>query len=273
MPKVKLTYKDGKWYRNGVEIKNPRTYTFIDQNGKKVVGLHNWNPTTPYIDKIRNRLASHREEYKRNVARSTPPFPTQDYSGMRVPMVSHVPANMLDTIAINTGRSGTNIEDNLGLAMNRESYWMNNLIHEPEMIYKQSLVPDDYNDYPEQAYLNQLEDRFGYQSGYNYDKVAAEQQAKEDYNSGRFHNFISSQPRYFNDQPNFLVDNYIRWANVPDDYVWSERKPYKDDTEFLYDKQEVRNLGKEFFARPEVQRWWNNEGKKYYNKGLKERFK
>ena len=88
------------------------------------------------------------------MARSTPPFPTQDYSGMRVPMVSHVPANMLDTIAINTGRSGTNIEDNLGLAMNRESYWMNNLIHEPEMIYKQSLVPDDYNDYPEQAYLN-----------------------------------------------------------------------------------------------------------------------
>ena len=30
MPKVKLTYKDGKWYRNGVKIENPRTYTFID---------------------------------------------------------------------------------------------------------------------------------------------------------------------------------------------------------------------------------------------------
>lgn len=271
MPKVKLTHKNGKWYRNGVEIKNPRTYTFIDTNtGKKVMGLHNWNPPTPYIDMVKEDLQHRKKRYKENMDAVTPPFPVRDSYGNYLPQVSNVPANMLDTIAINTGRSRTNIADNLGLALH-EAGWLNDVIRAPYMVRKQSLVPTDFTDYPEDAYLRQLESNFDYSYGDGMDKFAAEQQAKEDYRSGNYWKFIDKHPRATY-HPNFLVDNYIRWANVPDDY--DPINPFNTiDVDFTPAKQEVRAVGEEFLGRPEVQEWWNNEGVKYYNKGLKERFK
>lgn len=260
MPKVKLTYKNGKWYRNGVEIKNPRTYTFIDQNGKRVTGLHNYKPKTPGLDLIKGWMQDRIKQYDKSMqSQRNSSFPAGD----KIISALDVPVNMLDTIAINTGRSGTNIKDNLGFLPFSRPEW-NTDIYDSGMIKNQSLIPSQvtFNDYPEQTYLTQQMQKFN-QGPKAVQLIRQERQAQNDLASGEYAKFIGSQPK-INNSPDFLQNSYIRFANLPDDrYVLDDWLTAGD----------IRLNGEGFFNQPDVQEWWNNEGKKYYNKGLKERFK
>ena len=56
-----------------------------------------------------------------------------------------------------------------------------------------------------------------------------------------------------------LANAFVRYADNPYNYN-SEQENYV---------QMVSNITNEVWSNPQIQNWWNTEGIKYYNKGLK----
>lgn len=304
----KLTYEvpegatRGHWYRNGKIIDNPDTYRFYDKsiegyrklgdirfsfsNNKVTTKVAETPVDTPYWDKLYKDKETEKDRtYSLNRAQKIP-FGTK-YINLRTKgrmNLATVPINLLDSIAINTGRSNTNIATNLGL-VGKESTFGGRSIPIENAMYKklgksnpevyENIVLDPYSITTNHAYhVNKYADyweainnKYGYTvDPYLYEQgkerlnaekhlIKLENAAKDAYINNR----IKDNTPHYSD--NFLADSFARYAANPTAYNPGQANYV----------QMVDNLANEVFNEPQVQAWWNKEGKDYYEKGLKER--
>ena len=267
MPKVKLTYKDGKWYRNGVEISDLNNYKFYDTKSKSYMKLTNYGtvtPYTPYLDKLHNQTSE--ELAKKDSLRLKQSFiPSNKIITLKTKgrmNLTDVPVNMLDSIAINTGRSNTDIKTNLGL-VGKESTFLgyskalgnplpNTKVNPDHMVYNHAYYNTPARDYKAAIYKKIGRNFYSDQS-----YIDAEKNVKYAYE----HGLIKPQTKQYHD--NMLADAFARYADNPSKYNPGQGNYVKM----------VTNIGNEVWDDPQIQNWWNTEGIKHYNKGLKERFK
>lgn len=181
-----------------------------------------------------------------------------------------VPYNVLDTIAINSGRSRTNPWTNFGLTTKESTFGRNSpLLHQdhsefnytPEELVNDHAYWEYANDYykPFQtrkyARLNQMIGK--HPSFYNnkiLPVVAEDQQYRDDITNGRTNVYT---PLY---SDNMFQDAFLRYQARPNHYNYNQRN-----------YQQMVNYYADFLKKyPGMQDWWNKEGKSYYEKGLKE---
>lgn len=261
MPKVKLTYKDGEWYRNGEVITDLDNYKFYDQKKKSTMVL------TPdgkiekysYFKKLL-RAADRSDLDKFRKAISTSARVSKDKITLKTKgrmNLADIPVNMLDSIAINTGRSDTNIKDNLGLIGKETTFGGHSKALGSPWRDKESF--DGYDLTNNHAYFTTPEiDYLGAIARNANDNLEyAEEAAKQAYKQG----LIKPVTPQYHDNP--MTDAFIRYATNPQGYNPGQGNYV----------QMVTNIGDEVWNEPQIQGWWNTQGKEFYNKGLKERFK
>ena len=300
----KLTYEvpegatRGAWYRNGKKINNPDDYRFYDNSigayrrlgdirykftykgNKEEAELETAETPVdmPYWNKI--WTDSHDERVKSLERNKQQRIPFGDrYITLRTKgrmNLATIPINMLDSIAINTGRSNTDIATNLGL-VGKESTFGGRSIPLENAFYKKrgevnpavykDIIYDPYDLTTNHAYhVNKYADyEAAISKKYNTYKenrldadkqlAAIEQEAKDAYINNRFKD---NTPHY---SDNFLADSFARYAANPAAY-----NPGQDNYVPM-----VNNIANEVFNEAQIKKWWNEEGKGYYEKGLKER--
>jgi hypothetical protein len=282
-----LTYEDRNgtfgWYRNGKKL-DVSKYKYYD----KSIGAHKVLTDygsiyvhTPYYDK----LAADARDNRKAVANQHFNFGDKHIT-LRTKgkmNLATIPYNMLDSIAINTGRSNTNIKDNLGLIGKESTFGgisipiMNRAVKEhPEYFRKDDLENGKYNPVGKTIDPSDLVNNHAYFTNKYFDYIGAinrkfpyadnkeeedrravlrEKMAKDAYENNRF---VERTPHY---HENILADAFARFAANPAEY-----NPGQDN---YVEMQKA--IGDEVFYEPQVQHWWNTEGKSYYNKGLSER--
>lgn len=267
-----------RWFRNGKYITPSvlKTYRFYDksiggyrqlENGKDLrmfdgKGINNATPVyTPTIDKIMNDASKYNKKQtelrRKQQYKSNGKYLTLKTKG-NMNLVD-IPTNMLDSIAINTGRSKTNIKTNLGLVGKEStfggySHFLNNPWSKNDIIDPHTLTNNhSYFIASGDGYIEAL-----YKSipGFlDKDKAARERKAKEDL---KYHNGIPNSGRTPHYSPNLMADAFKRYAVSPSDY-----NPGQGNYIPM-----VNALGNEVWNEPQIQNWWNTEGKYYYNKGI-----
>lgn len=172
-----------------------------------------------------------------------------------------IPINMLDSIAINTGRSNTNIKSNLGL-IGKESTFGGR-----SKILEKNYVPQSSFDYhyltnnhayfidPIKDYRAAI-DRKLHKDPYN---DALRMQLEDDIAYQLKHNGIKNTTKHY--AKDIMQDAFMRYADNPAGYNPGQSNYV----------QMVNNIGNEVWNEPQIQKWWNKQGKHYYEKGLNER--
>ena len=269
MPKVKLTYKDGKWYRNGKRFTDYvlNRYKYYDAKSRAYRKLNSDGTTvlyTPYLDKLRDQAY---EEYgKKVLLKSKQTFsPSKKIITLKTKgrmNLADVPVNMLDSIAVNTGRSNTDIKTNLGLVGKESTFTgYSKALGKPFP----SAKIDPYQMVNNHAYYNNP--AYDYEAAidrklYNNKKsIQSYMDAEKNVKYAYEHGLIKPQTKQYHD--NMLADAFARYADNPNKYNPGQGNYIKM----------VTNIGNEVWDDPQIQNWWNTEGVKHYNKGLKERFK
>lgn len=288
----------GYWYRNGKKIKNPNSYRVYDKSvggyrrlgdvKYKSVYINNKEeliPETvetpidmPYWNKLLNDASEESNKLDKNIKAQSFKFGDKSITLKtkgRMNLAT-IPINMLDSIAINTGRSNTNIVTNLGL-VGKESTFGGISIPIEKKYHKSrgESTNIDYKDWIFNPYdlttnhayfVNKYRDYYRQidknhetylSSRLERDKrlVSIEKQAKEAYINNRIKD---KTPHY---HQNLLADSFIRYAVNPIKYNPGQGNYV----------QMVNNIGTEVWNEPQIQSWWNTEGQHYYNKGLAER--
>lgn len=257
-----LEYKDGNWYRNGKVITDIHKYRYYDANKKSWMGL---NPEGK-VEKYSYLKSLEREAYLADKSR-------KEKAGKRVPISNDtislrtegkmnlvdIPVNMLDSIAINTGRSNTNIEDNLGLVGKEYTFGSHSkALGNPwpkNGAFGSYQLTNNHNYFltPEGEYLKaakRLEKRQGTE--------AAEADVKHAYKHGLIER--NATPHYHD---NIMADAFARYAANPQKYNPGQSNYV----------QMVTNIGDEVWGNYKIQDWWKTQGEEFYNKGLSERKK
>lgn len=262
-----LEYKNGKWYKDGKYFTpyGLKHYKYYDSNKKSWMRLTetgNTTPYTPYMDRLRKQQLNIFHQRENNTT-SQKFLPSQNIITLRTKgnmNLADVPVNMLDSIAINTGRSKTNIKTNLGL-VGKESTFLGRS--------KTLGFPWDANKYISPG---DLVNNHAYYATpeYDYSEVINKQLSKNNYSDQAFinaeknieyaykHNLIKSRTKQYHN--NILADAFARYSDNPKKYNPGQGNYI----------QMVTNIGNEVWGDPQIQNWWNTEGIKYYNKGLRE---
>lgn len=266
-----------RWFKNGKYITPSvlKTYKFYDKsiggyrqlkNGKDLrmfdgKGINSATPVyTPTINKIESNSSESnkkKEEIrKKQQYKSNGKYLTLKTKG-NMNLVD-IPTNMLDSIAINTGRSKTNIKTNLGLVGKEStfggySHFLNNPWTKNDIIDPHALTNNhSYFIAPEDDYIKSL---YKYIPGsLDKDKAARERRAKEDL---KYHNGIPNNGKTPHYSPNIMADAFKRYAVSPLNY-----NPGQNNYIPM-----INAIGNEVWSEPQIQHWWNTEGKYYYNKG------
>ena len=273
-----LEFKDGKWYRNGKVIEDLFNYKYYDGSKKSYMRLTydgKTTPDTPYMDKL-SQSAYTEGRFVPNF-KASPKIITLRTKGRM--NLADVPVNMLDSIAINTGRSRTNIKTNLGLVGKESTFgghskYLGRPQGKDEYVNQYSLVNNHaYDDDPFTDYYAALERKYfkgidfypftNHRIPNNYDNfnIPSETQllkAEKDAEYAYKHNLIKSRTKQYHD--NYLADAFARYADNP-------RRYNPGQGNYV---QMVNNIANEVWSDPQIQKWWKTEGIKYYNKGLKE---
>lgn len=262
MPKVKLTYKDGKWYRNDEVITDLDNYKFYDPKKKSHMVLTPDGRVEKYSYFVRLLQDAERADSDRiHKAYTTLAKTSKDKITLKTKgrmNLADIPVNMLDSIAINTGRSDTNIKDNLGLIGKESTFGghskaLGNPWNDRSGLFEGYQLTNNhaYLTTPEIDYLSAIA------RNANGNLEYAEEAAKQAYKQG----LIKPVTPHYHDNP--MVDAFIRYSTNPQGYNPGQGNYV----------QMVTNIGDEVWNEPQVQEWWNTQGKQFYNKGLKERFK
>lgn len=287
----------GYWYRNGKKIKNPDSYRFYDKAigsyrrlgslGYKFISVGDKEEAvefvktpidTPYLNKLLTDDFKERDKLTKNIKSQYFKFGDKSITLKtkgRMNLAT-IPINMLDSIAINTGRSNTNIATNLGLVGKESTFGgisipiekkyhksrgestnidYSDYIFSPyDLTTNHAYFVNNYKDYYQQIRRNNQTDA---SSELEQDKklVSMEKQAKDAYVNNR----IKDNTPHYNQ--NFLADSFARYTANPIKY-----NPGQENY-----VQMVNNIGTEVWNEPQIQAWWNSEGQHYYNKGLAER--
>lgn len=295
----------GDWYRNGKKLTENqlKNYKYYDTNLKafrqlgtphfdfsgKVPTIEYFdNPVyTPYYDKLKNDAKT--ETLKKEGLNKKQKFKFGNkYITLRTKgnmNLATIPYNMLDSIAINTGRSNTNIKTNLGL-IGKESTFGGYSIPLVNAYLKKHPELTQYSEYkdgvynpvgleidpyglvtnhsffvnPYHDYLSSINKKFPYKFNNEEEykqQILREQYAKDAYENNR----LKEQTPHYND--NILADGFARYAADPKGY-----NPGQPSYVPM-----VNNIANEVWNEPQIQNWWNTEGKSYYEKGLSERHK
>lgn len=222
-------------------------------------------PFTPYIDKLQKQRQDvlHQRMYNNESQRFLPSQNTITLRTKGNMNLADVPVNMLDSITINTGRSKTNIKTNLGLVGKESTFGgyskaLGFPLNPNIYIDPYTLVNNhSYSIAPEDDYFSAI---FKFLSKNNFSDQAyidAEKNIEYAYK----HNLIKPRTKHYHD--NILADAFARYADNPKKYNPGQGNYV----------QMVTNIGNEVWSDPQIQNWWNTQGIKYYNKGLKEETK
>lgn len=273
-----LEFKDGKWYRNGKVIEDLFNYKYYDGSKKSYMRLTydgKTTPDTPYLDKLYNSI--YYEGRFAPAFKASPKIITLRTKGRM--NLADVPVNMLDSIAINTGRSKTNIKTNLGLVGKEDTFgghskYLGKPWGKDEYVDYYSLVNNHaYDVNPESDYYAAIYRKYfpdvdffrstqgRVRADVNGIKEPSETQllkAEKDAEYAYKHNLIKSRTKQYHD--NYLADAFARYADNP-------RRYNPGQGNYV---QMVNNIANEVWSDPQIQKWWKTEGIKYYNKGLKE---
>lgn len=219
-------------------------------------------PYTPYLDKLNNQVSKDLDKrasssLKQSFAPSNKIITLKTKGRMNL---VDVPVNMLDSIAINTGRSKTNIKTNLGLVGKESTFLgyskaLGNPFSNIVKISPYLMVNNHaYYNTPAYEYQEAIYKKINNNNHSNQSYVDAEKDVKYAYE----HGLIKPKTKHYHD--NMLADAFARYAGNPKRYN-SGQSNYT---------QMVTNIGNEVWDDPQIQNWWNTSGKKYYNIGLKE---
>ena len=259
-----LEYRDGQWYRNGKWVFDNR-YKFYDPKKRAWFSLANngsIKPLTPYIDKITKQGI----DMELNKGRGDWIFPA---SGPIITLrtkgqmnLADIPTNLLDTIAINTGRSKTDIKTNLGLVGTESTFGgYSKALGNPvstydshDLVNNHAYFGNPYTDYSKAIYR-----KVSKEINQGKDSDRAWMDAENDAEYAYKHNNIKTRTKKYHD--NVIADAFARYADNP--------KGYNPGKGSVYPKV-VTRTGNEVWSDPQIVKWWNTEGKKYYNKGLNE---
>lgn len=273
------------WFRNGKLITEHqlKTYKYYDTElgGYRQLRTYYYRnlPYTPNLDEL-GRRSKEIHDSKQNW-RETEFKPSKESITLNIPgsavHLTTIPINVLDSIAINSGRSNSKIKTGLGL-VGKESTFGGASIPLGRDIYQEydlhaltnnhAYYDDPYNEYiialaekydPKENFDDYGFDKF-YQHQLNMDKAQLIKDKEAKYalehpsvifNSGATKQFHS----------NVMADAFARYEDNPQNYN-SGQKNYV---------QMVTDIGNKVFNEKQIQDWWNTSGKKFYEKGLKEK--
>ena len=264
-----------RWFRDGKYITPSvlKTYKFYDKGIKGYRQLKNGfmhdiqydtNEAAPVYTPTLNKLMSLEGEWYNHTQKADKRQsfkPSKKVITLRTKgsmNLADIPVNMLDSIAINSGRSNTPVKQNLGLVGKEStfggfSHFQGAPIEKEAIFYPEALTNNHaYFESPVTDYLKTLEKNVagGYKDG---DKAVAqiENRAREDY---KHHGIVDNIPRF---SPNVMADAFKRYSANPSGYNHNQGN---------YTSM-VNRIGNEVWNEPHIQNWWNTEGKYYYNKG------
>lgn len=267
----------GDWYRNGKPVDITK-YRIYDPSIKRyrtlddVYGNQNYRPVTPVVMDNYMKLAHEglEERYSR-IENRNQRYPTGDrfitVTAKRAngkPSSMHlatIPIAMLDSIAINSGRSNTPIAQNLGLVGKESTFGgYSDPLNNP-------WTSDDYrisglvNNHaflvtPKFEYSQALDKKL-YSAPDYYENDERRIQVDEDAKYHMDRGIKGTTPHY---SDNYLQDAFIRYNTNPSRYNPGQKNYV----------QMVNNIANELWSSPQIQDWWNSEGIKYYNKGKSE---
>lgn len=261
-----LEYKNGQWYKNGKVFTSYglSKYKFYDPKKKSYMKLNKngyAEPYTPYLDRLQNQELSKIEVLsKKRMSQFFKPSDKIITLKTKGRMnLADIPVNMLDSIAINTGRSRTNIKTNLGLVGKESTFGgMSKALgvhYNYSSIDPYHLVNNHaYYNIPEADYNRAISRKMGANNFSEQSKIDAEKDVKYAYE----HGLIKSRIKHYYD--NILADAFARYADNPKKY-----NPGQSNY-----TQMVTNIGNEVWNNPQIRKWWDEEGFKYYKKGLNE---
>ncbi len=283
----------GAWYRNGKLLKGDdlKNYKFYDtkakayrvlgtpilqgnvKDGVKVVGAR----VNPYVGTYESLLDSAKLEYDKRY--NTEVKQTFKSNGKLIHLktkgkmnLATVPVNLLDTIAINSGRSNTDVATNLGLvakesSLGGQSYYLTKAAYknkgytdkEADSISTKIINTALYDPWTLTNNHAYFTTKFNDTLGEIYRKAkTSDDKERMAVNAIKYNTLKDNTPHY---DANIMADAFTRYAAAPDKY---------NPGQSSYIPM-VRNLTNEVFYEPQIQNWWNTEGKTYYNKGLSER--
>lgn len=282
-----LTYEEdkyghGKWYRNGVLITNPN-YKFYDSDISSYRTVEEgYDHPQVYIPFIKQLIEKNAESSRDRKSVLSEYYPWSDDITLHTKgnmNLATIPIAMLDSIAINSGRSNTPIKQNLGLVGKESTFsgysrpMTKKSINATEV--QRNYVPNKYQVYQlvnnhrflDGKYSDFIGaiDKIKYPSNYSKltqkekDKLTIDAEARAKYavEHGTAENKYSKI--YY--PSNYLADAFMRYAANPAGYN-SKQKNYV---------QMVNDIANEVWNEPQIQNWWNTEGINYYNKGKAEK--
>ena len=262
-----LEYKNDRWYKDGKYFTDYMLdkYKYYDRNRKIWMRLGkdgSITPITPYKDKIEGQgnqigmnadnkvsLQKFRPQGKIITLRTKGPMNLTD-----------IHTNLLDSIAINTARSKTDIKTNLGLIGKESTFGgYSKALGRYRTEYHPHILTNNHAYYnnPYTDYRAALDRMIANQIQEGKDPITAIANAENDAEYAYKHNNIKERTKHYHD--NMLADAFARYADNPYNYN-SGQGNYV---------QMVTNIANEVWSNPQIQNWWNTEGIKYYNKGLK----
>lgn len=305
-----LTYEtdknatSGNWYKNGKRFTNYslNKYKYYDPKIKGYRQLSNLidfeldksgnvefkdvrTPVyTPYLDKLR-KLANSDIEIKQN-NNSIQSFKFgKKHITLRTKgnmNLATIPYNMLDSIAINSGRSNTNVKTNLGLIGKESTFGgmsiplTNKYIRDAKEQGMSPFVntdkngnydPSIYTMFPHDLtnnhayFLNKYDDyiqaiyrKYPYTDNIKVEDANNALRELEIRDAFEHNRFKTITPKY---HENIMADAFARYAANPKKY-----NPGQANYESMVD-----NIGNEVWNEPQIQKWWKEEGHTYYNKG------
>lgn len=272
----KLEYKDiGKgygWYRDNKPV--DENYKFYDPKVKRnrqpqyrFSEIEEEVPVTPIAMDNLDKLRKLRDERLASDKYNAIDYPSGD---KRINLrtkgrmnLATIPINILDSIAINSGRTNTDIKTNLGLVGKESTFggfaeYLGNKVKDIyfpyHLVNNHAFYTDPIVDYYN-ASNNKLYD--DYKTIYDDDKRIA---IEKDIEYQLSHGGPKATTKIY-DKDNVLADAFLRYADKPHKY-----NPGQEN--YI---QMVNDIANEVWSEPQIQKWWEEEGKKYYEKGKKER--
>lgn len=280
MAKVKLTFKNGKWYRNGVEIKNPDSYRFYDSKTNTVKGL---SSNGSYVDTYKNTKGEHvktktphtdelidkRDDWEhklaaRNSKEEIPFIPEKRITLSNAGRLNGavLSTNMLDSIAKYSERTGLPLKTAIGLAGAETT------LGNPT----EKMEDGTYVQYINQGVPYKPADLVNYHYWDESPYQSAVAQINRDIEKGKYAKYRDSKnPDNEFEQAAKLTNSYtFRQAqkdnriNIPileQAFLKYKNNPNSYNPKQANYQQTVNNVANEAWASPEIQQWLKNRNK------------
>lgn len=269
------------WFRNDKEMtpNQIKTYKYYDPKIKNYRRLGNIKKSntiqylvadsvvspiyTPSIDKIADIYTANSKNKMDLNKKQAVPF-NGEYITLKTKgnmNLADVPINLLDSIAINSGRSNTDFWKNSALVGKESTFGgisralgkidsSSQSKGPKELVNNHIYFRDGYKDY-----LGALERKYNYERAFNdNEKIKAEEDAK---NALKRNQFIDRSPKY---SKYVFADAFKRYQLSPEKY-----NPGQGNYISM-----VNNIEQELRNEKQLQNYWNTRGQEFYRRGQKE---